>query len=872
MKKGVMTFSKIQNSLVSFLFLIAFVGTSLTSQAQAIPDLTGINVDDLSDAQIVELMSKGSAMGYSPDQMLQLAQSQGLPSSQVSKLTDRVIQINSARVSTGKSYSSSQIRGQHDWEKINWPNELKDQEVEAPVENRIFGYSLFNNESLKLSFEPSLNLPTPRNYVLGPGDVLFIDIYGASEQYFESRVNAEGKIIIANFGPIAISGLTIEQASQRITDKLATAYTGLKGSTPNTFLNVSLGLVRTIKVNLVGEVRVPGTYTLSALATVFNSLYAAGGVTTNGTFRNIKIYRQNKLVGKVDAYDFLIGGSSETNVQLQDQDVVIVEPYLARVEVKGEVKRPGIFELGGGETFEDILGFAGGFTDESYRDRVNVVRNTESEKIVADIFQDQYELFTPKGGDLYSVGKILNRYTNRIQIKGAVFRPGAYSLTEGITVSQLLGRAEGPTGDAVMQRATIIRTHPDFSTETISFNLGQLIAGEIADIPLRREDVVTVFSRFDLKEEYYVTIAGEVNQAGEFPFSESMTVEDLIAAAKGLREAAAQSNIEITRRVKDLISKDISQIIVVQVEKDLSFVSGGSTGLEPFDHVVVRKNPNYRMERFVQLDGEVMYPGKYAIKNVNEKISDVISRAGGLSEFAYPKGATLIRRTEFFDDEPELSRQIKSLQGVKENVEGSSEKQTESEGLLSDKLIEEVYQKAADPSANEDLSSFAKKERLSEMGLVSPLLPGGGLKESEIIGINLEEIMADPGSKYDLILEEGDVISIPKQLQTVRLRGRVLYPTTVRFEAGRTVKYFVDRAGGFDSRAKKGRTYVVYANGEVARTKRFLMIKNYPQVEPGAEIIIPVKPLKIPVKPGDLIGVATGLATIVLVVSQITLN
>ncbi|WP_416867783.1 MAG: SLBB domain-containing protein [Imperialibacter sp.] len=864
-----MTFSNAKYRLLTVLFLAIFIGLSPKASSQAIPDLSTINVDNLSDAQIVELMSKGTSMGYSPDQMLQLAQSQGLSAAEVNKLSGRVNKISSARVSDGKSYPSSQIRGQHDWDKIMGPKKQAENEEEAPLEERIFGYSLFNNESLKLTFEPSLNMPTPQNYVLGPGDVLFIDIYGASEQYFEARVNAEGKLVIANFGPISVSGQTIDQAKKQITDKLAVAYTGLKGAIPNTFINVSLGLVRTIKVNMVGELRLPGTYTLSSLSTVFNALYAAGGITTNGTFRNIKVFRKNKLIASVDAYDFLIGGKAENNILLQEQDVIIVDPYTSRVEVKGEVKRPGVFELSGDESFKDVLHYAGGFTDQSYKDRVNVTRNNDTEKMVADVFKDQFEIFTPKSGDVYRVGKILDRYANRVQIKGAVFRAGSYSLSDGLTLTELIKRADGPTGEAYTARATITRTLDDLSTETISFDLAKVLTGENEDIVIQREDVVTIYSKYDLKEEYYVTITGEVNQAGEFPYSEKMTVEDLIAQANGLREAAAESNIEITRRVKDLNSKDISDIIVIQVDKSLGMTSTG-TVLEPFDHVVVRRNPNYRIERFIQIDGEVLYPGKYAIRNVNEKISDVVKRAGGLSEFAYPKGATLIRRTEFFNEEPELSRKMKSLEGVQENIEGSRKDRTESENLLSNKIDEELYEKAIDLSSNEDLSSFAKRERLAEMGLTNPFLAGGGLKETEIIGINLEEILSNPGSKYDLILEEGDVISIPKQLQTVRLRGRVLYPTTVRYERSKSVKYFIDRAGGFDSRARKGRTYVVYANGEVARTKGFLFIRNYPNVEPGAEIIIPVKPLKIPLKPGDLIGVATGLATIALVVSQIT--
>lgn len=868
-KKGIMTFSKIKAGFLILFLLLISGGLSSGLLGQSIPDLSTMNVDNLSDDQIVELMNRGASMGYSAEQMFQMAQMQGLSAGELSKLTERVNQVNSERVTKGRSYASGHVRGQMDWEKITPPARGPKQE-EKPLEERIFGFSLFNNPSERLTFEPNLNLPTPKNYVVGPDDVLYIDIYGASEQYYESRVNAEGKVIINNFGPISVSGLTIEQAAERIRAKFAMVYKGLTSSPPNTFLEVSLGTVRTVKVNMVGEVKMAGTFTLSSLSTVFNALYVAGGVTTNGTLRNIKLYRGNKLVQVVDAYDFLIGGKSDMNLTLQDQDVIIVEPYTSRVEVKGEVKRPGIYELKGNETFADVLAFAGGFKETSYRDRISVTRNTDSERMVSDIFREQFELFTPKAGDVYQVGKILDRYTNRVQIKGAVFRPGSYALSEGLTVGELIKRAEGLTGDAYTGRAIITRTNENLTTETVSFDLSGLLSGTETDHVLQREDVVQVFSRYDLKEEYYVTITGEVNQAGDFAYSENLTVEDLIAKAGGLREAASESNIEITRRVKDQNSQDISDIVVLRINKDLSVSqSDGGKLLQPFDHVVVRRNPNYRIERFVELDGEVLYPGKYAIRNVNEKISDVISRAGGLTQFAYPKGATLIRRTEFFESEPELARQIRSLQGVKGNISASEGTPTESEQLLTGKLDEEVYQKASDLSASQDLSSLAKKERLEELGYASRLMSGGGIKETEIIGINLEELMANPGSKYDLILEEGDIISVPKQLQTVRLRGRILYPTTVRYENGKSLRYFVDRAGGFDSRARKGRTYVVYANGEVARTKSFVFIRNFPDVEPGSEIIVPVKPIKIPWKPGEILGITSGLATLALLVSQI---
>lgn len=859
-----------KNKLYLFLALLVFFSCLAAEQAlsQEIPDLSTINVDDLSDDQISQLLSRANSAGYSTQEVLQLAQVQGMPTSEVAKLSQRISQMSGSRVIEGRSYPGERTRGQNDWELITDPAGHQPEPEEVPLEEKIFGFALFSNANARLTFEPNLNLPTPRNYILGPGDVLYIDIYGASEQYFEARVNSEGRLLLANFGPVPVSGLTIEQAAERIKSKLAAVYTGIKAETPNTFVNVSLGTVRTIKVNIVGEVRMPGTFTLSSLASVFNALYVAGGVTTNGTLRNIKVFRANKLIKVVDAYDFLVGGQSDVNIQLADQDVIIVDPYTARVEVQGEVKRPGIFELKGEETLSTILAYAGGFTDEAYQERLSVTRKTNSEKVVADVFREQFELFEPKGGDVYKVSKILDRFSNRVQIKGAVFREGNYSLSDGLTVTALIKRAEGLTGDANLSRAIITRNKEDLTTETISFDLAKLLNGEQPDIVLQREDVVTIFSKYDLKEEYYVTIAGEVNHAGVFPFSDGMTVEDLIAKAKGLREAASQSNIEITRRVKDQNARDISEIILIQVDKNLALDgSEAATVLEPFDHVIVRRNPNYRVERFVRLEGEILFPGPYAITNVNERISDVVKRAGGLTEFAYPKGATLIRRTEFFENEPELARKLKSLKKTKENIEKTAESQTESDRYLAGKIDEELYQKALDLTDNDDLSSYAKRERLKAINVGGPF--SGGPAETEIIGINLEEIIARPGSKYDLILEEGDVISIPKQLQTVRLAGRVLYPTTVRYEDGKSLRYFITRAGGFDSRAKKNRTYVIYANGEVARTKSFLFIRNYPGVEPGADIIVPVKPIKVPLKPAEIIGATSGLATIALLITQI---
>lgn len=868
----------ISSLLQPFLWVLCLVISLNLAQdlkAQGVPDVSTINVDQLSDAQIMELMGRARAMGYSEAEFFQLAQAQGLPAAEIAKLEQRLNQMNASRISAGHGSPGARTRGQFNWEEIYRRRQetLAKGLDKAPLEERIFGYKVFSGES-KISFEPSLNIATPKNYVLGPGDEIYIDIYGASEQYYEARINTEGKLMLQNIGPIPLTGLTIEQATERIRTRLISVYPGMAGPRPNTFLQVSLGTIRTVKINMVGEVKAPGTYTVSSFATVLNALYLAGGPTINGTLRDIKVFRNNRLVSTVDAYEFLIQGKTTSNVRLEDQDVIVINPFTARVEIEGEVKRPGIFEIKEGESFADLLNYAGGFTDNAYTERVNVTRNTATEKVVSDIFSNQFTLFTPKGGDVYWVGEILNRFQNRVQVQGAVFREGNYAITEGLTVSELVKRADGLRGDAYLKRALIIRTKEDLNTESIAFDLGELLKGGRADIVLQRDDVLIIPSIYDLREEYYVKINGEVNNAGVFPYSQNMTVEDLILLAKGFRESASASNIEITRRVKDQNARDISDILVIKVNSDLSLSDADRTiVLEPFDHITVRPNPNFKSERFVKIEGEVFYPGEYAIKNVNEKISDVIKRAGGLNEFAYAKGATLIRYTEFFERDSELNKKRMNLARVLQKIDKDQQDLTEAERMFIERLDKKLFSdNDYSPDSIEgldDLGSFAKQERLKEISQRNPLVSDVGIREYEAIGINLEEILKSPGSKYDLILEEGDVISIPKQLQTVRMRGRVLYPTTVRYESGKSMKYFIGRAGGFDVRAKRGNTYVIYANGEVARTKHVLFIRNYPNVEPGAEVIVPTKPPKFPLKPGEILGMTTSLATLILVLTQI---
>ncbi|MBD8488665.1 SLBB domain-containing protein [Echinicola sp. CAU 1574] len=841
------------------------------SSAQSIPDISSIKVDELSDAQLRQLVSRATSSGLSKTELLEMARMRGMSTIELEKLQDRLENLDSVPT-TMKSSTTASKREPREQANLNEiiqgiftnQEEMDEEEVLQPY----FGLDLFYQKERKLTFEPSLNLATPQNYVLGPGDLVYVDVYGASEHYYESTITPEGKLILDNIGPISISGLSISEATKVIKNRLAQFYAEMQGANPSTFLQVSLGNVRSIKVHMVGELRLPGTFTLSAFSTVFNALYAAGGPNQNGTMRNIKVVRNNRQVAVVDAYDFLVNGKANMGFQLMDQDVILVEPYESRVQLEGAVKRPLIFEVKEGETFQDVLSYAGGFADQAYTERVNVTRLTDKEKAVSDVYAGQFGIFTVKGGDRYTVGTILDRYKNRVQIKGAVFREGNYALTDGLTLSTLIERAEGLKGDAYLKRASIIRTHEDLTTSVIQVDLNQVMAGG-SNVMLKPDDIIRISSIYDLKDEYYLKISGEVRDPGIYPFSDGMTVEDLIVNAGGFKESASTSDIEVARRLSNEENGEIAELIPVNVEGDLS-INESSVILKPFDNVIIRRKPNFALEKVVMIEGQVNAPGEFALRAAEERISDVISRAGGLTKYAYPKGATLIRRTEYFNTESERIRRQKNMDQLLERLETEATDPSEAQSRQKSRLEQESGRANLEQQKS-DLITKARQETLQE------ITQGEGqtsikIKETEAIAIDLQAIMDNPYSKYDLILEEGDIISVPKQLQTVRMRGDVIYPTTVRFENNRSMKYYIDRAGGFDNRAKKKRTYVVYANGEVARTKGFLFFKSFPNVEPGSEVIVPSKGPRTPLRVGEIIGLTSGLATLVLVITQINNN
>ena len=858
------------------LFLNLFIGicSPETVRAQSMKREQSVKVDDLSDDQIRLMMQRAKSMGYSDQNIIQYARSQGLSAIEMSKLSRRINKIRSGDNKRKSSISDFQEEKKREiltdyLTQLAFEEEQKEIELEDLPINQNFGYSVFNDETRKLSFETNLNFPPPPNYVLGIGDEIVIDIFGASEWNYTESIQPNGKLFLSNVGPIYLNGLTLKEAQTKIKNRLSSVYVELSGTTPSTFLQVSIGMVRNISVNIVGEVNVPGTYTINALTTVFNALYAAGGPTLMGTLRDIKVFRQSEQIATVDIYEFLLKGNSNSNVHLQHNDVIIIGPYKSRIELQGAVKRPGFYETLENETFSDLLTYAGGFVSNAYEERISITRSNNASKKVLDIYKNQFKEFNLKDGDVFSVGEIQNRFENRILIKGAVFRPGPYALKDDITVKKLIDLADGLTGDAFTGRALLTRMHPDYSIETLSLNLEKILSGEMEDVKLQKEDVLQINSIYDFEEEKFVRITGEINNPGVYRFSDNFSLKDLIFQAKGLKKAAKGGTAFISRRPPQ--QSAYAQIETEQLAiTDNLKVSSNEYLLRPFDHVTIRKNPSYFEEKSIQILGQVNLPGTYPIESADERISDVIGKANGLNEFAYPAGATLIRKSEFNRNSNDQQEKKSNLLNFLNNMDTTL--YSESDLVVINKINEELgYDQNKNSPKNENLSALAQKNRIKE---ISNNNTGAdiNLKEAESIALDLTNILSKPGSIDDLILEDGDIINIPKKLSTVSVMGKVLYPNTIGFESSKGLKYYINEAGGFNNRAKRKHTYVVYANGNAAKTNSFLGIKFYPKIAPGTEIIVPEKPIKVGVNTGDIIAISTSLITSLTLIGVTLLN
>ncbi|MCK7558120.1 SLBB domain-containing protein [Chitinophaga sedimenti] len=773
----------IKKLLLLQLFVLVTLCVNARVSTMSSEAMKQMKVENLSDDQVRQIVAEMKRNKMDISQIDAYAQQKGIPASEVQKLKQRIVALNLEKELTTTTKSDNTV--------TDSDTRTVDEATSTPMTHdelkalqrrrRIFGSELFSNKNL--SFEPNLRMATPGNYQLAAGDEILIDVYGYSEVQHRLKVTPEGYIRIPNLGPVFVNGLSMDEARERITKQLATIYGGIRSG--NTFVSISLGNIRSIKVLLIGEVMAPATYTLPSLATVANALYVSGGPTENGSFRNIRVIRNGKLIATFDLYDFLSKGDLTNNVVLRDQDIVRVNPYTTRVELAGQVKRPAIFEAKEGETLQTILDFAGGYTDLAYRDNINVQRINKKEREVLTVPSSQIGSFSLKSGDRFYVDSILNTYTNRVTISGAVFHPGDYALTQGMTLADLIKKADGVREEAALNRGLIRRLQADRSPAYVAFDVEKVLSGPQSQV-LQREDSVFIFNKADLKESYQVKISGEVNKGGYFAYADSMHLEDLILLAGGLRDAASLQHVEISRRLRNVTynGTDTTLAIIRQfdITPDLRSENAGFV-LQPFDEVTIRRSPIYNEQGNVYLDGEVLYPGWYTINSRAERISDLLKRAGGLRQEAYAEGAVLLRKT-FLN-------------------EGDS-------ALLSSKL-DLFYSSLKDTTAISKVqNTISKKEQL--------------------LGIQLERVLENPGSKYDLLLEEGDVIRIPKRMQTVQMFGEVYFPKKVRFDKNYTFRDYVRGAGGFTSSGLRRKSYVVYANGEVKSTKRVLFLIVIPKL------------------------------------------
>lgn len=654
--------------LLCSIFLLLVLSLTALGQDFGI-DFENLKSEDLSNEQIIAMYSRAQAQGFTIQELESLALARGMAPAEVNKLRSRLLDIQSGDTELSGAIETSQDRLRENVDDTDISRLSTTPGEEDETEKSIFGSDLFNNQNL--SFEPSLNIPTPVDYKLGPGDELIIDIWGAAENNYQLTISPEGKIQISNLGPIYLNGLTIEAATELIRNRLSTIYSGLKGNRKNTYIQVTLGKIKTIRVNILGEVNLPGTYSISSLSTVFNALYVSGGPSESGTYREILVIRGNNTVQKVDLYSFLVYGDQSSNIRLQDQDIIKVGPYKNRVSLNGETKRQGLFETLDGETIKDLLAFSGGFNQQAYTKRIKIRRNTDMEKRLVEIGYPEEANTTLESGDEILIGKILDRFANRVEIQGAVYREGEYQLEENPSLLTLIDNADGLMGDAYMERAIIYRTNPDYTVRSIPVNLHHIIDDPASkDIELKKDDIIRISSIFDLREERFITVSGQVNEGGTFPFIEDMTIKDLIFQAKGFTDEAAVYNIDVARRILDdasgMIRNQVAEVFTLSVNENLTLIDqNGEFKLEPFDQVFVRSSPSFQEQQTVSISGQVLYPGTYVIENRDFRISDLIEKAGGVTDFAYPKGASLKRNFNNLIDTLEIEEPILSQVGIK---------------------------------------------------------------------------------------------------------------------------------------------------------------------------------------------------------------
>lgn len=770
----------------------------------------------MSDEAVVKYALEGRQSGKSDQQIGKELLARGVTPEQVERLKQKYEDSQGLETSVADQSISGQRRErvQSSTDRLTAGSldmvrsAVTDPTAGAMNPREVFGRNVFRSRAL--TFEPNENQATPENYRLGPGDEVIIDIWGENERSLREEISPEGNIMVEQVGPVYLNGLTIKEANAKLRGVFGQIYAGVSGDSPASEVRVTLGRLRTIQVNVMGEVEMPGTYRLSSFATVFHALYQAGGVTDIGTLRNIRVLRSGREVASVDIYKYLFHGDSKDDIRLEEGDIVLVPSYDLLVEVTGCVKRPMRYEMEAGEPLSQLLAYAGGFTGDAYGREVRVVRTMGREHELFNVDSVGYGTFALMDGDSVAVGRVLDRYANRIEVQGAVYRPGMYELGEGThTVRELIGRAEGLREDAFRGRALLFRERDDLTPEIVAVDLEGVLSGRLTDISLRRNDVLVVSSVHDLEDRGGFTIGGEVARPGVYPYAAHTTVEDLIVQAGGLLDGASTVKVEVSRRLKDpkstTPSNGVGKVYAFSLKEGL--VVDGEAGFElaPFDVVEVRRSPGYQPQRQVVLDGEVVFTGNYTLIRKNERLSDLVKRAGGITDDAYVRGGRLIRRM----NEEERAVRDAALRAAQQNRGADS--------VSLEKLMADDY--------------YA-------------------------VGIELDKALSNPGSDYDVVLREGDRLVVPEYVSTVKINGDVMYPNTTVYLKDKRVKYYIAQAGGYGARAKRNKAYIVYMNGRVAR------VKGRAKVEPGCEIIVPSKRDRKRMGIAEILGLTTSAASI----------
>ena len=823
---------KILYVLTLFFVLLTTVNVNAQDIIKA-KDLSTVKVDYLSDDEIAKIILQLKSNKATINDVESMALSKGMSQAEFDKLRTRITAYEKKNISDkdknkSKDQEAQSKKTDKDSEFGRKQEKIKNEKIKDSLNSLIFGSELFDNPTL--NFEPDLKMATPVNYVLGSGDKLEVSVYGVQQFDDTVPVNFEGKITIQNVGQIIVGGMSIEAATQKIKAAIARVYTTVRSGQSQ--VSVSLSDIRTIKITIVGG-KQPGNYSISSLASVYNALHLAGGPGKNGSYRNIELIRNNKVYRNIDIYKFLVKGDQSDNINLKDNDVIRIPAYTHRVTVEGEVKRPGIFEMKAGEKFSDLLSFASGFNEFAYTASVNVLQKTGKEFKVHDINESEYNSYLPQSGDVFKVTKILNRFENRIKIEGAVFRPDYYSFSEGMRISDLVTRAEGLKEDAYTKRARIIRLKTNLTTEIVNVDLSAALSGDLnADIELKREDVITVYSILDFREEYKITIEGEIKNPGEYDYFDNLTLNDLVVQVGGLTGSASK-RVEIARMVKSDVIDDADPKRIELVELEITAENNEQVKnfvLKPFDVINIRKMAVYEKPEMVKVSGAVTYPGKYVLANKKETVYNVVMRAGGLTSIANLDGMKIKR--------PIKEEQIEQLESINLNLD---KKQVTEEG------------KELNAKEKDTLSSKLSKKLRDELKFAT-------------IPVNWEKIVKDKNHFSNVTLFPGDEILVAVYNEGVKVTGNVLLTSEIPYRNGKGFKYYINSVGGVDNKGWKKKAYIIYPNGKADVTKSFLFFRSYPTVEPDSQIVVPEKPQTKKMTAGEWVGIGSVISSLALLI------